>query len=229
MEAKKTPRADLGQFHGLLFSVGLLISLGLVNVAFDMKQFDQSSVDLTVKSINSFETLLEIPPTEINEPPPPAMLTQPKIIEVPNEEIVEHELKVDFDIEVNEKTKVQELEYQPVVTKVEPEDTEAIFLVVEKGAEPKGGLAAFYKLLGENLRYPAQARRMGVEGKVFVEFIVNKDGSLTDFVVVKGIGSGCDEEATRIIANSPSWNPGRQRGKPVRQRMVLPIHFKLAA
>ncbi len=70
---------------------------------------------------------------------------------------------------------------------------------------------------------------MGIEGKVFVEFVVDKDGSLTQFIVVKGIGAGCDEEAVRIIQNSPPWSPGKQRGKPVKQRMVLPIFFTLAS
>jgi protein TonB len=78
------------------------------------------------------------------------------------------------------------------------------------------------------LKYPAQARRMRIEGKVFVEFVVDRDGSVTNVVIVKGIGAGCDEEAQRIIAGSPPWNAGKQRGKPVRQRMVLPITFKLA-
>jgi protein TonB len=73
------------------------------------------------------------------------------------------------------------------------------------------------------------ARRMRVEGKVFVEFVIGKDGQITDVIVIKGIGAGCDEEAVRIIQSSPPWNPGRQRGKPVKQRMVLPIIFKLAS
>jgi protein TonB len=227
MEAKKTPRADLGKFHGLFFSVGLLVSLSLANIAFDWKESDRSTLNLISKSVNNFETLLEIPPTEIT-PPPPLILTQPKIIEVPNEEKIEREINVDFNIEVNEKTKMQEVEYQPVISKVEPEDTEVIFVVVEKVAEPKDGMAKFYTYIADNLFYPAQARRMGVEGKVFVEFVVNKDGSLTDIVVVRGIGAGCDEEAIRIIKNCPAWNAARQRGKPVRQRMVLPISFKLA-
>jgi protein TonB len=68
---------------------------------------------------------------------------------------------------------------------------------------------------------------MGTEGKVFVQFVINKDGSISDVVAIKGIGAGCDEEAVRIIQSSPQWTPGKQRGKPVKQRMVLPITFKL--
>jgi protein TonB len=86
---------------------------------------------------------------------------------------------------------------------------------------------SFLKYVSKNLKYPAQARRMGVEGKVFVQFVVEKDGSITDIKVVKGIGAGCDEEAVRVLENAPKWKPGKQRGRPVKQRIVLPIVFKL--
>ncbi len=107
------------------------------------------------------------------------------------------------------------------------ETQEEIFSVVDVSASPKNGYAAFYKLVGENIKYPATARRTGIEGKVFVEFIVNRDGSLTEFKVVRGIGGGCDEESIRVISLSPNWNPGTQRGLPVRQKMVIPITFSL--
>jgi protein TonB len=68
---------------------------------------------------------------------------------------------------------------------------------------------------------------MGVEGRVFVEFVVNRDGSIVDVRSIKGIGAGCDEEAVRIVQSAPAWKPGKQRGKPVRQKMVIPIIFKL--
>ena len=91
----------------------------------------------------------------------------------------------------------------------------------------EGGIIEFYKFVGKHLKYPAQARRMGIEGKVYVHFVVSKDGSLSDIKVVKGIGAGCDEEVLRIINMSPKWNPGKQRGNPVRVRMMMPITFKL--
>ena len=94
-------------------------------------------------------------------------------------------------------------------------------------ATPKGGMQAFYEYVGKKLKYPAQARRMGIEGRVFVEFVVGKDGTLQDVTVIKGIGSGCDEEAIRVLKLSPRWEPAKQRGKAVKQRIVLPIVFKL--
>ena len=77
------------------------------------------------------------------------------------------------------------------------------------------------------MKYPSQAQRMGLEGKVFIEFVVGRDGSIADVKVLRGIGAGCDEEAIRVLKKSPNWSPGKQRGRPVRQRMVLPITFKL--
>jgi protein TonB len=85
----------------------------------------------------------------------------------------------------------------------------------------------FYKYVSKNIEYPKQARRMGIEGKVFVQFVVDKDGSLSDVKVIKGIGAGCDEEAIRVLKESPKWTPGKQRGRPVRVRMSLPIFFKI--
>jgi TonB family C-terminal domain len=225
MEAKKTPLADLNRFHSLIFSASLVITLGLINLAFDWKQSPKAAVDLIARNNNTFEELIEVPATKI-EQPPPVPISQPRIIEVPDEDVIKEEIKIDFNVEVGEQTKMPDLVYQPA-PEVE-EKADEIFVVVENAAGPKEGLNNFYKYIAENLHYPPQARRMQVEGKVFIEFVVNKDGSLTDFTVVKGIGAGCDEEAVRVLKSSPPWNAGRQRGKPVRQRMVLPIFFKMA-
>ncbi len=105
--------------------------------------------------------------------------------------------------------------------------SEEIFTVVEDQPFPKGDMASFYDYVGKSLNYPAQARSLGIEGKVFVQFVVDKTGKLTDVKAVKGIGGGCDKEAVRVIRESASWNPGLQRGQKVNVRMILPITFKL--
>lgn len=104
---------------------------------------------------------------------------------------------------------------------------DGVFTVVEESAQPANGMEDFYKYIGSNLSYPVKARQMGIEGRVFVEFIVNTDGSISDARPLKGIGAGCDEEATRVIANAAPWKPAKQDGKIVKQRMVIPIIFKL--
>jgi protein TonB len=223
MEAKKTEKADLTKKSGFFFSIGLFITMALVVSAFEWKEADEGVMDLTGKRTDTFEETLEVPPTE--QPPPPApVIQQPQVIEVPDEEEIKDDIKVNLDVEVTEEAKVEQI----VVQAEEPkEETDEIFTVVEESAAPKGGMAAFYKYVGEKIKYPAQARRMGIEGRVFVEFVINKDGSLSDVKAIKGIGAGCDEEAVRIIQSAPSWNPGKQRGKAVKQRYTLPIIFKL--
>ena len=226
MDTKKNPIADLNNYHGLIFSASLTLALGLVNAAFDWKDTGKASVDIISKNENTFEQMVEVPPTEIPAPPP-AIIVQPRIVEVPNDDEIKQEIKIDFNIEVNEKTVMPDLVYEKPIEEPE-ESVDEIFVVVESPATPQGGLTSFYTYVSQNLRYPPPARRMRVEGKVFVEFVVNRDGSLTDIRVVKGIGAGCDEEAIRVIQGAASWNAAKQRGKPVRQRMVLPIVFKLA-
>jgi protein TonB len=168
------------------------------------------------------EEMLEVPPTE--QPPPPApVIQQPQIVEVPDEQEIKEDLNIKFDVEVTEDTKVEAV---TVVEEVK-EEVDEIFTVVEETATPKGGMSAFYKMVSDKMKYPAQARRMGVEGKVFVQFVIGKDGAISDVKVLKGIGAGCDEEAIRVVQSSPSWNPGKQRGKAVKQRYTLPIIFKL--
>jgi TonB family protein len=108
-----------------------------------------------------------------------------------------------------------------------PPLADGIFLVVEEQPAPVGGYEAFYKYIGENIQYPQQARLQGIEGKVFVQFVVYNDGSIADVQVLKGIGAGCDAEAVKVIVNAPKWNPGKQDGKPVNVRMSVPIAFKL--
>lgn len=222
MEAKKTDKADLTKKSTFFFSIGLFASMALVVYVFELKQYDESLVDLKDKSTDVFEEVLEVPPTD-QPPPPPPQIQTPQIVEVPDEEEIEEEIQINLDVEVTEETKVEEV----IVVEAPKEEVDEIFTIVEESAAPKGGMAAFYKYVGDKMKYPAQARRMGIEGRVFVEFVINKDGSISDVRAVKGIGAGCDEEAVRVVQSAPQWTPGKQRGKPVKQRMVLPITFKL--
>jgi TonB family protein len=109
----------------------------------------------------------------------------------------------------------------------EKEGENQILTIVEEQAAPVGGMSAFYKYVREEMKYPAQARKMQVEGRVFCEFVVNRDGSIQDVRIIRGIGTGCDEEAIRIIQASAPWKPGKQRGKPVRSKFNVAIVFKL--
>ena len=223
MELKKSEKADLTKTSTLFFSLGLTLTLAVVLTAFEWKEMEEQAQLLAGKTTNTADEIMEVPPTDI-PPPPPPQIQQPQVVEVPDEEEIEEEIEVNLDVEMTEETKVEQIEIKVEEPK---EDVDEIFTIVEETATPKGGMAAFYKYVGSKLKYPPQANRMGVEGKVYVEFVINRDGSIVDARVVRGIGAGCDEEAVRVVASSPAWNPGKQRGKAVRQKYTIPIIFKL--
>jgi len=104
---------------------------------------------------------------------------------------------------------------------------DSTFTQVEELPSFEGGMTAFYEYVQKNMLYPEEARKNKVEGKVFIEFVVTKSGKIESTQVLRGIGAGCDVEAARVIKNSPKWTPGKQRGKAVNVKMVLPITFKL--
>ncbi len=223
MEAKKTIDADLNKKRSCYLCGGLVLSLLIVITAFEWKFYDDGDLVDLGQVRDDFEEMLEIPPTE-QPPPPPPKIQQPEIIEVPDEEEIEEEIEVDLDVEITEDEAIEN-----IITEEAPEeeDVDKVFNIVEQQAEFKGGMQKFYEYVGKKMKYPSQARRMGIEGKVFVQFVVERDGSITDVQAIRGIGAGCDEEAMKVIRESPKWNPGKQRGRAVRVRRVIPITFRL--
>jgi TonB family protein len=138
------------------------------------------------------------------------------------------ELKIEFvaNSESNSVTEKPQI-LGVVVKKIQGDWKNENFMIVENQPEPKEGINAFYHYIQENLKYPEEAKKMGVEGKVFVQFVVDKDGKLSEVKAVKGIGAGCDEEAVRVIKEAPAWNPATVVDIPVKTRMILPITYKL--
>ena len=115
----------------------------------------------------------------------------------------------------------------PVVTADADSTADRIFTAVEQNPEFPGGIQAMYKFLGENIKYPLPASRAKVSGRVFLQFVIKTDGSISDVTVLKGIGFGCDAEAIRVVKTMPKWTPGRQSGRPVNMKYTLPINFQL--
>ncbi|MBR5253539.1 MAG: energy transducer TonB [Bacteroidales bacterium] len=110
---------------------------------------------------------------------------------------------------------------------VKVSDEEAIFFVVEVQPEFPGGMDSMYAFIQKNLIYPEKAKAEGIEGRVFITFTIEKDGSVSNVKILRGIGGGCDEAAKEVIEKMPKWKPGTQRGKPVRVQFNLPIKFEL--
>jgi protein TonB len=227
LEIKENRTSEQARNSRLFMSIGLCLSLILVISAFEYRFYDKGGVVTIGGNDSKFEETMEVPVTE-QPPPPPPRIAPSEIVEVSdNTEIVDDDL-LDLDVEMTEQQVVEQITYQVQTDgDIEEEETQEIFSIVEQQPEPEGGLSAFYEYIQRNLKYPAIARRNNIEGKVFVQFVVERDGRLTDVRVLKGIGGGCDEEAVRIISGAPKWQPGKQRGRPVRVQMILPIMFRL--
>jgi protein TonB len=222
MEAKKNPKIALAKKAGLFLNIGFVISILFVIVAFEWKTYDDADLLELGQVRDDFVEITDVPPTR--QPPPPApIIKRIEIIEVPDIEEIKEEITVDLDIEITEETAIEEIVFEePVVEEVVDE----VFTLVEEYPSFKGGDIAFIKFIQNNLIYPEKARRMGLEGRVFVQFVVEKDGSLTNVLVLKGISGGCNEEAIKVMQNSPKWLAGKQRGRSIRVQMVVPITFK---
>jgi protein TonB len=226
MEAKKNPNKDLSLQRNKFFLVGLTVSISLAITAFEWRSVKMTPI-LREQNLIEAGTLL-FPPITTFEPakaPQPIKKLEPKIQSPTPTDLVE----VENDIPVDDHTPIIETGNEILLPSVFiPVDTEVdtVFVIVEKKPEPVNGFKNFYQQLAKNLKYPTQAKHMGTEGKVFVEFIVNKNGEPSDLKIIRGIGSGCDEEALRVLSLT-KWEPGKQRGKPVRVKMGMQLNFKL--
>lgn len=223
MEAKKTPKADLENKKRIFLQIGMIVALVFVWMAFEYKQYERQVVDLGQLDIEIIEEE-DIPITrqETPPPPPPPEASQELVI-VDDDVEIEEEFMIDTEATVN--TEVQE--FTPIVVEEEEVEEEQIFTIVEDDPEFPGGQAALMQYLQGNLRYPTMAREAGIQGTVFVTFVVERDGSITDVRILRGVGGGLDEEAIRVVQNMPPWTPGRQRGQAVRVQFNLPIRFVL--
>lgn len=173
------------------------------------------------------------PPPDVRIPPPVRTIIKflpPKVTE---KEVVEEEvMPTTEEIKENETGAVAvigtgEVVFEEPVAEVAGDGDDKIFYAVEQQAEFPGGLQAMMKFLQKNIKYPASAKRMGIEGKVFVKFIVDKEGGISSMEVIKGINADLNNEAIRVIKLMPPWKPGKQNGRAVKSQFVLPVYFKL--
>ena len=220
MELRKMPHLDLGKKRSAFLNIGLAISLALTLMAFEWKSED-FKFDLLSEAEEEFDYILEIPLTVI-PPPPPPKIQEVVFLEVPNEEEVLETVEIDIE-PITDDTIIETIVFEEPVEEPVPEFVDW----ASQMPVPFNGLKEYYKFISRNIKYPNQARRMGIEGKVFVQFVVNKEGEVQGIKTVKGIGAGCDEEAERVIGIAPHWKPGKQGTRRVSVRMILPIHFNL--
>ena len=204
--------------------MGLVFTLSLVFVALEWTEKEVTKYEVTDTEF-LFEEEVDIQQTTQETPPPPP---PPAVQEVEVLNVVEDNVETE-SIEVNaEDDKAEEVVIAaPVEAPVEEEEEEVVFVVVESMPEFPGGQQALFKYLSENVKYPVIAQENGIQGRVICQFVVNKDGSLEDIQVVRGVDKALDNEAIRVIKSMPKWKPGKQRGKPVRVKYTVPVNFKL--
>jgi protein TonB len=225
MEAKKNPNKDVHRQSGKFFLIGLTLSVAMAITAFEWRSEKKDyPVDYKDEPIYDGPFKIMSEPISVEHPKvkePKPLIIKPLVNLVATTELIEESNEEVVEIEQPDFTP---LRLDSSTYAIEP--TEEIFLAPEVEPEPVGGKESFYKFVGKNLKYPQRAQYTHTQGKVYVEFVVDKNGIVSDLKVVKGIGSGCDEEAMRVLALT-KWQPGRQRGKPVKVRMTMPLNFVL--
>lgn len=226
-QVKKSPKANLEVHKGTYILMGLLLGLALIFFAFEWstetKKLDESIIVQDILAEEEMQVTRR-DPTPPPPPPPPAPET-PEILEIVDEKV---ENTLDIQTE-DDQTRQQTAVFTAPPPPKPPVETvtDEIFVVVENQPEFPGGNAAMMKFLGDNIRYPVIALENGIQGRVICNFVVERDGSITDVQVVRGVDPSLDREAVRVIQSMPRWTPGKQRGQAVRVRFTLPVVFRL--
>ena len=224
MEPKKNPKVDLENKKGIFLEIGLILALLFVFVAFEYKSYDKQTIDLSARAVEDItEEIIPITEQKVKPPPPPPpkQVTQIRIVE----DDVEVDEDIEIDVDADDETVFEEY-IAPEEDEEEVLETE-IFTVVESMPEFPGGMGELMKYLAKNIKYPPLAKESGIQGRVFINFVVEPTGAISNVKVLRGIGGGCDEEAVRVVASMPKWKPGKQRGKSVRVSYNLPVKFTL--
>lgn len=235
MEIKKSLSADLEGKKGTGLLMGFVLALSAMFVAFEWTQHDKKIIETEPVFTAAIEEDM-IPITqqqEIAAPPPAAA---PKIAEILN--IVDNETElVEEEVETSEEvnqaivttpgTGTTTVATGPVGPVVEEVDENQIYDIVEENPRFPGGEEACMKWLSDNIKYPPICVEQGIQGRVYAQFVVNKDGSIVDIKIVRSPDPYLSKEAERVLKMMPKWSPGKQRGKPVRVKFSLPVMFRL--
>jgi len=227
MELKKSPKADLENKRNIFVQIGLVVSLAICLYGFEatskVAQVDSlgSMSDQTVE-----EEIIPITRQDLVPPPPPP--PPPQVVDmlviVDDNTEIEDELQIE-DSEATDKTAITAV--MQVATQEEEKEETAVFFIVEEMPEFPGGQLALRTFIAQSIKYPVIAQENGIQGKVFVNFVVGKDGTISQAKIFRGVDPSLDKEALRVVNSLPKWKPGKQGGKPVRVSYTVPINFVL--
>ncbi len=225
MEVKKSPKADLETRKPVFMQIGLVVVLAIILIAFEWStsDVDASQFDMMGDADVEEEIVPITRQEEVKPPPPPP---PPKVTDVLN--IVDDDVELDeeLDIEDSEIDEDTEVEFD---VSLEEEDTDdaPVFFIVEEMPEFPGGNLELRKYIANSVKYPVIAQENGIQGRVYVQFVVGIDGGVTLVKVARGVDPNLDKEAIRVVQSMPKWKPGKQRGKAVKVSYTVPINFVL--
>ena len=228
MEIRKSEKASLENKKLLFVEIGLVVSLLITYLAFEWtsKETNVSTLDDTTQVVLEEEI---IPITQETPPPPPAA---PKIPVLSDQiDIVDDEIELEDDMFMNLEDDaslgVEIMDFVEVVEEVVDEEAIPFQLVEEKPSFQGGDANQFSKWVNQRLVYPEIAKENGVQGRVTLQFTVEKDGSVTKVKVLRGVDPSLDKEAVRVVSMSPKWKPGKQRDRAVPVTYTFPVIFQL--
>ena len=219
MALRKKEGADLRKQYPLYVEIGLVLSLALLIVAFRADFSNESSFQVQMEEQETVDMKQIQQTQQEKEPPPPPKPPVPQ--EVPNNEVIENQ-DVDFDASLDMDERLDTSQGPPQDEEEEEEEEQEIFMVVENQPELVGGM----KALQQSVEYPEFAKKAGIEGRVIVQFVVNEQGNVVNPKVVRGVHKLLNEEAVKAV-KAQKFKPGKQRGKPVKVQMSLPVTFRL--
>jgi protein TonB len=229
MELKKSPKADLENKKSLFVQIGLVISLALCLYGFSARERVARVDSLGSMESQAVEEEI-IPITRQDQTPPPPPPPPPKVVDILN--IVDDNIDIKDELEIedseaDDKTAINAVMQVSNEKAEEKEEDAPVFFIVEEMPEFPGGDAALRAFIAQSVKYPPIAAENGIQGKVYVSFVVGKDGGITQAKVVRGVDPALDKEALRVVNSLPNWKPGKQGGKPVRVSYTIPINFVL--
>ena len=228
IEVKKSREANLETRKTTWLLIGYVIVLGALFVAFEWTASEKKQTGEIINQGILLEEEIMVPitmPEKKVVPPPPAAKQITEILEIVEDDAEIEETEI---MSVEDQGEIVEINDDANIVVEEVVEEETIYQVVEQQPEFPGGMKALMKYLRDNINYPRISRENNSQGKSFVNFVVNTDGSIQDVAVLRSSGDvHLDKEATRVVASMPKWNPGKQQGKAVRVRFTLPVTFKL--
>jgi len=225
MDIKKNPKADLQKYKSIFFLVGMVLSLGIVLAAFDYES-SSGSVDI----IDADGAIIEEDMAEItrqNEPEPEKIENKPQPTQVAEKFLVVDDDEDLGDEEMDVNANVNESDAIVVNTDEEKDEEVEVFVIAEKMPEYPGGDLGLRTFIAQNVKYPNIARENDIHGKVYVRFVVNKEGFVENVQIARGVDPLLDKEAIRVVESLKKWTPGEQGGKKVKVWYTVPINFQL--